>query len=257
MKNVVLSLSGGMDSTCLLIHLLQRGFDVKCYSFDYGQKHRIELERVQKNIQYLQEEKCLSVSWEIIDIKSVFSESNSALLPQSGVNVPEGNYTGENMKATVVENRNGIFSSIIYGKALAWANRIEDNVLISLGIHSGDHEIYLDCRPESRDAFAHAFKISNLGSERVSYYTPYLSGNKFSILEEALFDCEALDLNFDKILSNTNTCYNPNEKGESCGKCGSCIERVEAFDQLGIKDPVNYIDTWGNIVKHMKIVLKK
>lgn len=256
MKNVVLSLSGGMDSTCLLLHLLQKGFGVKCYSFDYGQKHRIELKRVQKNVQYLQEQ-CLPVSWEIIDIKSVFSESNSALLPQSGVSVPEGNYTGENMKATVVENRNGIFSSIIYGKALAWANRIEDNVLISLGIHSGDHEIYLDCRPESRNAFAYAFKISNLGSEKISYYTPYLDGNKRSILEEATINCKGLNLDFNRILSNTNTCYNPNEKGESCGKCGSCVERVEAFNQLGVKDPVDYIDTWENIVKNMKIVLKK
>lgn len=254
MKKAVLSLSGGMDSTCLLIHLLQKGFEVRCYSFDYGQRHRIELERVQKNIQYLQERN-FPVSWKIIDIKSVFEESNSALLPQSGVDVPEGHYANDNMKSTVVENRNGIFSSIVYGKALSWANQSEDNVLISLGIHSGDHEIYPDCRPESRDAFAHAFHISNWGSEKVSYYTPYSSGNKFTILEDAFNNCKALDLDFKTVLSNTNTCYNPNEKGIACGKCGSCVERIEAFDKLNYQDPVAYNEEWEVVVNNMRKTL--
>ena len=239
MKKAVLSLSGGMDSTCLLIHLLSKGYEVKCYSFDYGQRHKVELERVSENIDYL---KSLNfpVCWRIIDIKSAFDESASALLPQSGVDIPEGHYADENMKKTVVENRNGIFSSIIYGKALSWANKENDNVLISLGLHSGDHAIYPDCRPESREAFAHAFKISNWNSEKVGYYTPFITGDKFSIILEAVKNCDILNLDFTTILSNTNTCYNPNEKGESCGKCGSCTERLEAFEKLGIKDPVSY-----------------
>lgn len=238
MKKAVLSLSGGMDSTCLLIHLLANDYEVRCYSFDYGQKHIIELERVKQNIEYLKS-RGYDIPWSIINLKSAFSESSSALV-SSRVDVPEGHYADENMKATVVENRNAIFSSIVYGKALAWANQVDSDVLISLGIHSGDHQIYPDCRPESRDALAKAFKISNWGSEKVDYYTPYLNGDKYSILEDTITNCMILMLDFDIILANTNTCYNPNERGESCGKCGSCTERLEAFEKLGLEDPVKY-----------------
>lgn len=241
MKKAVLSLSGGMDSTCLLIHLLANDYEVKCYSFDYGQRHVVELERVSANIDYLRS-LGFPVSWRVIDIKAAFDESDSALLPQSGVKVPEGHYADENMKQTVVENRNGIFSSIIYGKALSWANKESDKVLISLGLHSGDHSIYPDCRPESREAFAHAFRISNWNSERVDYYTPFIEGDKFSILSESLENCGMLGLDFNTVLANTNTCYNPDKEGASCGKCGSCTERVEAFENLGIKDPVKYAE---------------
>lgn len=239
MKKAVLSISGGMDSTCLLVNLLTSGYEVKCYSFDYGQRHSIELERLSKNIEYLQSKGC-AVTWRIIDIKTVFDESSSSLLPQSGNDVPEGHYEDESMKSTVVENRNGIFSSIIYGKALAWANESHDDVVICLGIHSGDHSIYPDCRPESREAFAKAFSISNWGSERVDYYTPYLEGNKTSILQDMQTNCKKEGLDFNTLLQNTNTCYNPDIEGKSCGKCGSCQERLEAFAEIGIKDPVQY-----------------
>jgi len=240
MKKAVLSLSGGMDSTCLLIHLLSKGFEVKAYSFDYGQRHRIEIECVKRNIEYLQSKK-LPVSWAVIDLKSVFSESTSALLPQSGVMVPEGHYTDENMKKTVVENRNGIFASCLYGKALAWANQTKEDIKICMGIHSGDHQIYPDCREESRNAFAFAFKISNWDSERVDYYTPYLSLDKFGILVDTRHNCDSLSLSFTTVLKNTNTCYNPNSKGEACGKCGSCVERLEAFEKLKSTDPIVYL----------------
>jgi len=240
MKKAVLSLSGGMDSTCLLLHLLSNGYEVRCYSFDYGQKHVVELERVEQNIKYLKS-KGYDIAWQIIDLKSVFNESSSALV-SSQVDVPEGHYADENMKSTVVENRNAIFSSIIYGKALAWSTQTNCNVSISLGIHSGDHEIYPDCRIESRDALAEAFRISNWGSEKVDHYTPYLNGDKYSILEDAILDCVALSLDFNTILANTNTCYTPNERGESCGKCGSCTERLEAFERLGVKDPAPYVE---------------
>lgn len=239
MKRAVLSLSGGMDSTCLLLHLLANNYEVKCYSFDYGQKHILEIERVKQNIEYLKS-KGYHIPWQIIDLKSVFSESGSALV-SSQIDVPEGHYADENMTITVVENRNPIFASIIYAKALAWANQTGDNVLISLGIHSGDHETYPDCRVESRDALAEAFRISNWGSEKVDYHTPYLNIDKYSILEDSIIDCMALAIDFDIVLANTNTCYNPNEKGESCGKCGSCTERLEAFEKLGVKDPVKYV----------------
>lgn len=238
-KRAVLSVSGGMDSTSLLINLLAGGFQVKCYSFDYGQKHKIELERLRNNIKLLQS-KGLPVSYAVIDIKDAFNESNSSLMKDSKEDIPEGHYESENMKSTVVENRNVIFSSIIYGKALSWANRTSSSVAISLGIHAGDHHIYADCRPESRDALDKAFSLSNENSELIYYYTPYLNVNKKEILMDVISNCKKLNIDFYEVMSNTNTCYNPNDKGESCGKCGSCTERLEAFDELNIKDPVTY-----------------
>ena len=136
-KHAVISLSGGMDSTCLLMKLLADGYDVKAYSFKYGQKHQIELDKVTKNIKYLQS-KGLPVTHQIINLEDVFSDSASSL-HQGGEAIPHGMYDSENMKSTVVENRNIIFSSIIYGKALAWANKTQEDVVITQGIHAGDH----------------------------------------------------------------------------------------------------------------------
>lgn len=134
----VISLSGGMDSTCLLMHLLANGYDeIRAFSFNYGQKHDIELKKVQNNIKFLQE-KGFAVSHQIIDVRDCFSDSASSL-HKGGDAIPEGHYADENMKSTVIENRNIIFSSIIYGKALGWANKTQDNVVITLGLHAGDH----------------------------------------------------------------------------------------------------------------------
>ena len=171
MKKAVLSFSGGLDSTCLLLHLLAYDYEVKCISFDYGQRHKVELEKAQENVEFLRE-KGFVIEHQILDVKDIFSDSTSSLQPKSGVDVPEGHYEDVTMKATVVENRNIIFSSIVYGKALAWANRTEEKVDIFLGIHFGDHDIYPDCREESRLAAELCFRISNWNSERVSYNAP-------------------------------------------------------------------------------------
>lgn len=240
MKKAVLALSGGMDSTSLLVHLLANSYEVKAFSFDYGQRHKVELERIQQNLKYLQSLGFL-VDWGSIDLKSIFSDSTSSLLPQSGVKVPIGHYEDETMKSTVIENRNAIFSSALYNKALSWANRTQEDIKICLGTHSGDHAIYPDCRPEFHEALDYAFRIGNWGSERISNYLPYLEGDKYSILEDCFINCSNLGLDFETILRNTNTCYQPNENGESCGICGSCTERLEAFERLGMKDPVQYV----------------
>ena len=172
-KKAVISLSGGLDSTMLLMTLLNEGYEVRAYAFDYGQKHTIELEKVQKNIHFLQEEKHLPVTLQIINLRDCFSDSASSLYSGNTEDIPQGHYKEESMRSTIVENRNVIFGSIIYGKALGWANKTQEDVVITLGIHAGDHTIYPDTTPESQEAARNLFKISNWGSERVDYIAPF------------------------------------------------------------------------------------
>lgn len=241
MKKAVISLSGGLDSTCLLLKLLSEGYEVRAYGFNYGQKHAVELEKVKKNIQFLQEHG-YPVTHQVIDLRDCFSDSASSL-HQGGDKIPEGDYRDETMKSTVVENRNVIFSAIIYGKALGWANKTGEYVTISLGIHSGDHDIYPDCRKESQEMARELFRISNWGSERVNYEAPFVDVDKGEVLRQGLKAIEKLGFSKkdrDFILGNTHSCYNPDSKGRACGKCGTCVERLEAFEKNGIEDPVEY-----------------
>ncbi len=253
-KVAVLSLSGGMDSTSLLIHLLANGYRVLALSFNYGQKHKVELERASQNTHYLAA-LGLPLTHRVIDLRSAFDGIRSALTSDD-IAVPEGHYEQANMVETVVENRNAIFSSIIYAQALSLSKQLNSDVNICLGIHSGDHAIYPDCRPEFRDALEHALKIGNWGSERVSYYTPYIEGNKTTILQDCLVNCGKLGVDFDTILRNTNTSYNPDSQGRASGKSGADIERIEAFINIGRKDPVEYQESWETVVEHAKSVLK-
>lgn len=240
MKKCVISMSGGLDSTSLALYALAEGCEVRAYAFNYGQKHVIELEKVQANIKYLQN-KGLPITLQIIDLKDAFSDSASSL-HQGGGKIPEGDYRDESMKSTVVENRNIIFSSIVYGKALGWANKTQDNVIISLGLHAGDHSIYPDCRPESQEMAKELFRISNWGSERVDYVAPFINIDKGDVLKIGIDSCIKLGIDWRDIYKNTISCYNPSPDGKSCGKCGTCIERIEAFEKLGLKDPIVYQD---------------
>lgn len=241
MKKAVISLSGGLDSTCLLLKLLSEGYEVRAYGFNYGQKHAIELKKVKKNIKLLQD-LGFPVTHQVIDLRDCFSDSASSL-HQGGDKIPEGDYRDETMKSTVVENRNVIFSAIIYGKALGWANKTQDNVLISLGLHAGDHAIYPDCRPESQEMAKELFRISNWGSERVDYEAPFIHCDKGEVLRQGLEALDKLGIRNKarRILKNTHSCYAPDEKGRACGKCGTCVERLEAFAKNGLKDPVEYV----------------
>ena len=281
-KQAVLSLSGGMDSSTLLLHLLANGYEVTALSFDYGQKHSIELERAQELVDYLNSQctdnNCYGgckIKYQVIKLDGLSQLLNSALVT-GGEEVPEGHYAEENMKATVVPNRNKIFSSIIQSVALSIANEKQTNVEIAMGIHAGDHAIYPDCRQEFRDIDYDAFCAGNWDADRVKYYTPYINDDKAGILKDGLRCCEFLHLNFDKVYSRTNTSYKPiqhtvyweDKSGETLSstewfsdyKSASSVERVEAFMKLGRKDPVNYADEfgpvgWDYVVEYVKQIL--
>lgn len=244
----VMALSGGMDSTCLLIRLLAQGYTVSCISYDYGQKHAIELERAKSNIAYLRT-KGHNIEHKIADLKDSFSIFESSLI-SGGEEIPKGHYEEDNMKSTFVPNRNAIFSSILYGYALSIAVREKTRVSIALGVHSGDHAIYPDCRPEFYNALEHAFAIGNWDSDQISFELPYIDGDKVTILEDAIVSCTNLDLDFDTVLRNTNTSYEPDNEGRANGKTGSDVERILAFNKLGLKDPVEYIESWEIVLNH-------
>lgn len=284
-KHAVLSLSGGMDSSTLLLHLLANNYEVTALSFDYGQKHKVELEKATELVDYIngqfivdEEAKIVEypfyVKHQIIKLDGLSQLLNSSLV-EGGSEVPEGHYAEANMKDTVVPNRNKIFSSIIQAVALSLATKDlgdgqleKRDVKIALGIHAGDHSVYPDCRQEFRDADEQAFKLGNWDSDLVNYYTPYLHTDKFGILQDGEKCCEQLGLNFDEVYKRTNTSYKPicievgpNDGGSimnigminqgyykwySDYKSASSVERIEAFMKLGRKDPVRYGEVLPN-----------
>jgi 7-cyano-7-deazaguanine synthase len=261
MKQAVLSLSGGMDSSTVLLRLLADGYEVTALSFDYGQKHKVELERAQSLVDYLNNSRLGTlptgdltayfpkIKYGTIKLDGLAPMLNSALV-EGGKDVPEGHYENDNMKETVVPNRNKIFSSIIQAVALSKANEKDTEVHIAMGIHAGDHAIYPDCRQEFRDADYHAFTEGNWEADRVKYITPYLNGDKFDILVDGAKCCNDLCLDFNRVYSNTNTSYKPiNISGEwfSDYKSASSVERVEAFIKLGRPDPCKYADESGPV----------
>ena len=244
-KNVVVSLSGGMDSSTLLLRCLSEYNNVTALSFDYGQKHRVELERAQQLVGYLLQNG-LNVNYQVIKLDGLSTLLNSALVT-GGAEVPEGHYEQDNMKETVVPNRNKIFASITQAVALSVANETKENTDIALGIHAGDHAIYPDCRQEFRDADDAAFRIGNWEAERVGYFTPYLETDKLGILKDGEVLVKQLKINFDEVYKRTNTSYKPYPSGNSDYKSASSVERIEAFINLGRKDPVQYEDESGEV----------
>jgi len=217
MKKIVVVYSGGMDSFTLLNRAVAERQDIHTLSFDYGQKHRRELECATLVTDQLK------IPHQVLDITSLSVLFRSSSLISSDKDVPEGHYESENMKSTVVPNRNMILLSIAIGYAVDIG---ADSVWY--GAHAGDHAIYPDCRPEFVERMNHVAGIANY--DPVTIFTPYLDKDKKGILAEGI----AMGLDY----ASTWTCYKG--KNKACGKCGSCTERLEAFEHHGLKDPLEY-----------------
>lgn len=224
MKTVVL-LSGGIDSaTTLAIVQQEDDFDeALALAFAYGQRHAVELESAKRV------SAALGVPLEVLDLGPA-SEAMAKGSLRGTEPIPHGHYQAESMRSTVVPNRNAILLSL----AVAVAER-ENYDAVAYGAHSGDHAIYPDCRPEFVEAMANAIWLSTEG--RIELLTPLLHDDKAEIVARA----HALDVP----LGQTWTCYDPVPAGLllqpnrflHCGKCGSCVERREAFEKAGVTDP--------------------
>ena len=250
-KYAILSFSGGLDSTSLLINLIYNNFKIQCITFDYGQNHLIEIEKASLNIEYLNESGLGSqIDHKIVNIKDAFNATGSSLFKNSE-KIPTGHYEDSNMLSTFVPNRNAIFTSIIFSYALSWSKELSDSkIFFSLGCHSGDHAIYPDCRPEFYKNLIKSLKIGNWGGDKIEGYMPYINYTKADILKETLPFIKKLDLDFKTIYRNTNTSYSPDSDGNSPGNTGSDIERILAFKEVGFEDPVRYRGGWDKALKN-------
>ncbi len=219
-KEAVVIISGGMDSVTLLYQVIAWGYKVHALSFDYGQKHKKELEYAKTQCE------AVGADHIIVDLSPLNALLKSALTDKD-IEVPEGHYAAENMKATVVPNRNSIMLAIAVGHAVSLnAQRV------FAGMHSGDHPIYPDCRPEFVEAFNKAEVLANKGYMHPDFMieAPFINISKADIAKKGL------NLGID--YSGTWSCYKGGEK--HCGKCGTCVERKEAFQLIGAIDTTEY-----------------
>ncbi|MBA6264605.1 MAG: 7-cyano-7-deazaguanine synthase [Colwellia sp.] len=215
-NKVVVIYSGGMDSFTVLNRALHDGKEVFALTFDYGQRHVKEIEYASTVCQ------SLNVNHKVIDISSINQLLAGSSLTDD-IDIPQGHYEAESMKSTVVPNRNMILLSLAVGYAVSVGAS-----QVYYGAHSGDHAIYPDCRPEFVMKMNEVCKIANY--ESVEIFSPYLTVTKSDILTDGL----KMGLKYD----NTWTCYNGREK--ACGQCGACQERLEAFSDNNVTDPLNY-----------------
>lgn len=219
MKTIVIC-SGGLDSVTLAYKTAKESTLIGLISFDYGQRHKRELAYAAIAA------KALGVPHHILDISNVGKMLSGSALTDD-VDVPDGHYAEENMKATVVPNRNAIMLAIAYGVASAQgADRV------AAAVHGGDHFIYPDCRPGFIRAFETMQNHALEGYSNISLFTPFLEKAKADIVAEGA----TLGVDF----ANTWSCYKGGEI--HCGRCGTCVERREAFDIAGVADPTVYAD---------------
>jgi 7-cyano-7-deazaguanine synthase len=220
-QHAVVLASGGLDSCVLAYWLAAGGTELTLLSFDYGQRHRIELEHAADIAELL------ACPHEIVNLTALGNLLTGSALTDPDVAVPDGHYTDMSMRATIVPNRNAIMLDIAVAVAIA---RTADAV--AFAAHGGDHAIYPDCRPEFVDRFVRSARTANEGllGEDFEIVAPFLTRSKTEIVRLG----SALDVPFER----TWSCY----RGQTpqCGTCGTCTERKEAFRDSGIADPTTY-----------------
>jgi 7-cyano-7-deazaguanine synthase len=216
----ILIYSGGLDSTTLLYQLKAQGRDVKALSINYGQRHSKELDFAKKNCEVL------GVEHRTVDLSSLKPLLGGSSQTDASVEVPEGHYAAENMKLTVVPNRNMLMLSV----AAAWAIA-EKADTIAYAAHSGDHAIYPDCREEFVDALNKALGLADW--HMVQIERPFINISKSAIVK--------LGNDLKVPWANAWSCYKGGDI--QCGRCGTCVERVNAFREAGVLDPTEYLDT--------------
>jgi 7-cyano-7-deazaguanine synthase len=216
MKTVVIY-SGGLDSTVLLYHLLAASPEVHALSIDYGQRHRCELDRAGAICAIA------GVPHQSADLSGLRPLLAGSSLTSPEIEVAEGHYAEETMKTTVVPNRNMILLAVATGHALSINAK-----QVAYAAHSGDHAIYPDCRNEFADAMAAAIALCDWKDVELS--RPFVDWTKADIVRRGA----ELGVPFEK----TWSCYKGGEK--HCGRCGTCIERREAFDLADVPDHTDY-----------------
>lgn len=220
MKTIVIC-SGGLDSVSLAHMVANEHQLTRLVSFDYGQRHRKELYYAVACA------KRLNVPYDIIDLRSIGAVLAGSALTDD-IDVPDGHYAEESMRITVVPNRNAIMLTVAFGVAAA---RGDDAV--AAAVHGGDHFIYPDCRPAFTNAFEAMQKAALDGYADVSLYTPFVHRSKADIVTAGA--------RYHTPFADTWSCYKGGE--HHCGRCGTCVERREAFHLAGINDPTIYEDS--------------
>jgi len=224
MKPAICLLSGGLDSTTCLAYARREGFDCYALTFDYGQRHRVELDAARHVARALGAVEHRVVAFDL----RVFG--GSALT--SDIEVPKDAPESASIPVTYVPARNTVFLSF----ALAWAE-VTASSDIFMGVNAIDYSGYPDCRPEFIAAFEQmanlATKAGVEGATHIQIHTPLIRLSKREIIELAV------ELGAD--LRLTHSCYDPDAAGRSCGRCDSCRLRLKGFAEAGLKDPVEYV----------------
>jgi len=216
MKALVL-FSGGLDSTVLAAQLLADGAETRLLSIDYGQRHAKELQQAEKIAD------ALGLPHRILRLPDLGPLLGGSSLTDDQVELPEGHYAEESMKATVVPNRNMILLALAGGHALFIGFDT-----IAYAAHAGDHTIYPDCRPEFADAMEKALGLADW--QNLNLHRPFVNFSKEELVRKGNELGAPLEL--------TWSCYAGREK--HCGKCGTCVERKEAFALAMVEDPTEY-----------------
>jgi len=219
MQKTALIGSGGLDSVCLAYRLAAKGKLAMFISFDYGQRHKKELHFARQCAN------ALGVPFFLADISTIGGQLTGSALTDKNIAVPDGHYAEASMKQTIVPNRNAIFLAIAFG--IAAAHEFDS---VAIAVHSGDHFVYPDCREDFLTLFNQMEAKSLEGAVRL--YAPYVDKNKAAIVADGV--------KYNVPFVATWSCYKGGEI--HCGRCGTCVERREAFYLAGAADPTAYAD---------------